>query len=251
MSEEDSVPMLSHRAQRMQLAMADLVAREQEQHGAESAANALRRTVAASIRLREVAKVEAQARETGLEPDGMRPRDRTAGSQARTALRTAATKLRDPHNDVGGLVTTRSLVEAIESAEAIASRRSTAIEDAFVSYVRDHQPSGLTDVVTDGLEPVSLAVRFMRLRNALSIDSGVHMQDVIDKMRDFNAALSEWDELQPELAEAQRRMEPAIKEFLRAVRTGVSWSFITPEIRAWLDQEGNGALFKVVRREEF
>jgi len=76
------------------------------------------------------------------------------------------------------------------------------------------------------------------------------MQDVIDKLRDFNAALSEWDELQPELAEAQKRMEPAIKEFLRAVRTGVSWSLITPEIRAWLDQEGNGALFKVVRREE-
>jgi len=242
---------LLHRAQRMQLAMADVIAQKQQQHGAENADNALRRTLAASTALRSLDAVETEARAAGLEPDELRRRDRDAASRARTALRTTATKLRDPNNDVGGLVTTRTLVEAIEAAESIVSRRSAALESAFVAYVRDHRPSGLSDVVTDGLEPFSLAAKVARLQHALSIDGGVQVQNVVEKFKEFGALLAEWENLQPELVEAQKRMAPGLRDFLREARAGVPWHLITPEIRSWLDEEGNADAFLVVRRGAF
>jgi chromosome segregation ATPase len=232
----------------MRLVMADLVERDRAQHGAEEAARVLRRSQVAVSELEAISAAEAALTARAIGVDSLSRADRDRATKARTALRTAATRLRDADKEVLAVVTTQGLVEAIESSEHLVGRRESAISSAFATFRASKRPPGIEDVISDGLRPYSLAIKVDRLKKAFLSEAPVRHAGVIEAYEALTGALAEWEDLQPDLEKAREEISPALESFLRRAREGVPWGELTPEVRSWLDREGESLGFVVVRR---
>jgi hypothetical protein len=246
---QQRVGSLGSRAARMQYALADLVERTKAQHGAERAEQTLSRARRAVDELTSLSSIIEDLRGFGIQTEPLGRSDAKSAGSGRTALRTASTKLRDAENDAVSVVTTRSVVEAIESAEQIVVRRSNAISRAFSAYRDRERPPGLSEVITDGIRSGTLAAKVERTRNSLLSDRAVQADEVLAECQRFESARRTWEELQPELEAARGEVSPGLQRFLSQARTGVRWQHLTPEVRAWLDEQGNGDGFVVMRRD--
>lgn len=240
---------LTARAARTRLLVAESVQQKSSRQAAERAEQALRRIENATTAISDQRELVRQLAEFEVAPKPMPIKLVQSAHKARTALRTTATKLKDPNNDLGDLLGTKSINDAIVNAEAIVERGKRSVEAAFIEFRDRCRPHDLHEVQAEGLEPLSLSTKVRRIQNVLGSSAPVPVDDVIVEVEKLRNALREWEDARPEIEAASKRVAPALDAFFRQVPNGVAWRQLNNEVRDWLDTGSNGNDYVVIRRD--
>jgi hypothetical protein len=246
---EDLKVTIGARSARARLLVADFVQRNEGIQIAENADLILRRVGRTVTALADQNELLFRLEAEQIVPKQTAPKAIETARKGRRALLAAANKLKDPNNDVGDVVKTKSIDDALFAAENIIKFRNQAIENAFITFRNQHRPGDLNEVQAEGIEPLTLSVKVRRLQNVLASQTQVSSSAVLTELDKFRDALRDWEELRPQIEAAQNRISPALADFFRQIPQGVAWQGLNDEVREWLDSGSNGDDYILVRRD--
>lgn len=246
---EDLKVTIGARSARARLLVADFVQRNEGIQIAENADLILRRVGRTVTALADQNELLFRLEAEEIVPKQTAQKAVETARKGRRALQAAANKLKDPNYDVGDVVKTKSIDDALFAAENIIKLRNQAIENAFITFRNQLRPNDLNEVQAEGIEPLTLSVKVRRLQNVIASQTQVLSSAVLTEVDKFRDALRDWEELRPQIEAAQKRISPALVDFFRQIPQGVAWQGLNEEVREWLDSGSNGDDYILVRRD--
>ncbi|WP_156758348.1 hypothetical protein [Actinokineospora pegani] len=249
-----TAPALAARARKLLDRLGQVMEGEADVHVRTSVESAAGRARSSREALSAIDAALPRLREHGIAPEGLPAELIRSATNARTALRTAATNVAsdDPRN-AARRVGTDTVDRALESAEKVVRSLNDSLAKSAERWRLGVLPQGVNQPVTSypGVSD-ALVISLRRIQTKLTARfdgsrGAAAFPDWVDEILELAAR---WERDRPVLEKALQDHHPEVVAFLRqaATEAGASWDLITPSVQKWLADPGHTTGLKVVLR---
>jgi hypothetical protein len=177
-------------------------------------------------------------------------RRRKDAADGRRALRSAAAAFLDPEASLTNRLTGDSVQGALKQSEDICRVLVRLMNDAVDAERVRLRPLDLEKPIPELPNKYATYRRLctVKLRLEAKVE-GFGSSELVGKLEDLRKGVSTWTTERPELEEAAAVLQPEIRKFVEMAGTdaGVPWARLSAEVRAWLDEDGHGEIYRVRR----